>query len=153
MLDQLDLHDVVLVGHDASGPEALDLALTQPDRAGAVVLLNTYYGHDPALHLPEFMALMADPYLRACKHIDLLVVTFDGRSDFESTRARFDEQVPLLDPAATANLVISQPAWSQVQAAITATLGPSGFLAVSRLDQGGGWTPASVDSSQGPGGS
>jgi uncharacterized protein (DUF302 family) len=74
--------------------------------------------------------------LRACKHIDLSVVTFDSRSDFQSTRARFDERVPLLDPAVTANLVISQPAWSQVQAAITPTLGPSGFLAVSRLDQG-----------------
>ncbi len=61
MLDQLDLHDVVLVGRAASGPEALDLALTQPDRVGAVVLLNTYYGHDPALHLPDFTALMADP--------------------------------------------------------------------------------------------
>ena len=74
--------------------------------------------------------------VRACKHIDLSVVTFDSRSDFESTRARFDERVPLLDPAVTANLVISQPAWSEVQAAITPTLGPSGFLAVSRLDQG-----------------
>jgi pimeloyl-ACP methyl ester carboxylesterase len=61
VLDQLDLHDVVLVGHDASGPEAVDLALTEPDRVGAVVLLNTNYGHDPALHFPEFMALMADP--------------------------------------------------------------------------------------------
>ena len=60
-LDQLELHDAVLVGHDASAPEALDLALTQPDRAGAVVLFNTYYGHDRALHLPEFMAVMADP--------------------------------------------------------------------------------------------
>jgi uncharacterized protein (DUF302 family) len=74
--------------------------------------------------------------VRACKHIDLLVVTFDSRSDFESTRARFDERVPLLDPAVSANLVISQPAWSQVQAAITPAIGPSGFLAVSRLDQG-----------------
>ena len=74
--------------------------------------------------------------VRACKHIDLSVVTFDSRSDFESTRARFDERVPLLDPGVTANLVISQPAWSEVEAAITPTLGPSGFLAVSRLDQG-----------------
>ena len=74
--------------------------------------------------------------VRACKHIDLSVVTFDSRSDFESTRARFDERVPLLDPGVTANLVISQPPWSQVQAAITPALGPSGFLAVSRLDQG-----------------
>ncbi len=36
----------------------------------------------------------------------------------------------------TANLVISQAAWSEVEAAITPTLGPSGFLAVSRVDQG-----------------
>ena len=78
----------------------------------------------------------ANTTARACKHIDLSVVTFDSRSDFESTRARFDERVPLLDPGVTANLVISQPAWSQVQAAITPTLGPSGFLAVTRLDQG-----------------
>lgn len=72
----------------------------------------------------------------ACKHIDLAVVTFASRSDFESTRARFDERVPLLGPSVTANLVISQLAWSEVEAAITPTLGPSGFLAVSRLDQG-----------------
>ncbi len=64
------------------------------------------------------------------------MVTFDFRSDFESTRARFDERVPLLDPAVTVNLVISQPAWSEVEAAITPALGPSGFLAVSRVDQG-----------------
>ena len=73
---------------------------------------------------------------RRTKRIDLVVVTCDSRSDFESTRARFDEQVPLLDPGVTANLVISQPAWSAVEAAITLTLGPSEFLAVSRLDQG-----------------
>jgi uncharacterized protein (DUF302 family) len=72
----------------------------------------------------------------ARKPIDLSVLTFDSRSDFESTRARFDEAVPLLDPSVTSNLVISQPVWSEVEAAITPTLGSSGFLAVSRLDQG-----------------
>ena len=40
--------------------------------------------------------------MRVRKHIDLTVVTFDSRSDFESTRARFDERVPLLDPSVTA---------------------------------------------------
>ncbi len=73
---------------------------------------------------------------RGSKRIDLTVVTFDSRSDFESTRARFDEQVPLLDPSVTRNLVISQAAWSEVESTITPTLGPSGFLAVSRVDQG-----------------
>ena len=63
-------------------------------------------------------------------------MTFDSRSDFESTRTRFDERFPLLDPSVTIQLVISQAAWSEVETAITPTLGPSGFLAVSRLNQG-----------------
>jgi uncharacterized protein (DUF302 family) len=70
------------------------------------------------------------------KRIDLIVVTLDSRSDFESTRIRFDERVPLLDPSVIRNLAISQAAWSEVEAALTPTLGPSGFLAVSRVDQG-----------------
>jgi uncharacterized protein (DUF302 family) len=73
---------------------------------------------------------------RASKRIDLTVVTFDSRSDFGSTRTRFDERIPLLDPSVTVTLVSSQAAWSEVEAAITPTLGSSGFLAVSRLDQG-----------------
>jgi uncharacterized protein (DUF302 family) len=72
----------------------------------------------------------------ARKRIDLTVVTFDSRSDFEATRARFDERVPQLDPSVARSLVISQASWSEVEAAITQTLGPTGFLAVSRVDQG-----------------
>jgi len=64
VLNDLDLDKVVLVGHDASGPEAVDFSITHPDRVGAIVLLNTYYGHDPALRLPEMMALIADPAYR-----------------------------------------------------------------------------------------
>jgi uncharacterized protein (DUF302 family) len=74
--------------------------------------------------------------MRTRKRIDLAVVTFDSRSDFESTRNRFDERFPLLDPSVTIELVISQAAWSEVEAAITPELGSSGFLAISRLDQG-----------------
>jgi uncharacterized protein (DUF302 family) len=73
---------------------------------------------------------------RGSNRIDLAIVTFDSRSDFESTRTRFDEQIPLLDPSVTVTLVSSQAAWSEVEAAIRPTLGSSGFLAVSRLDQG-----------------
>jgi uncharacterized protein (DUF302 family) len=74
--------------------------------------------------------------MRTRKRIDLTVVTFDSRSDFESTRIRFEERVPPLDPSVGRNLVISEAAWSQVEATIAQRLGPSGFLAVSRVDQG-----------------
>jgi hypothetical protein len=70
------------------------------------------------------------------KRLDLMVVTYDSRSDFESTRSRFDERFPLLDQSVTIKLVTSQAAWSEVEAAISPELGPSDFLAVSRLDQG-----------------
>ena len=63
VLDDLGLDQVVLVGHDAGGPEAIDFALTYPERVAGLVLLNTYYGRIPNLRLPEFIALMADPAL------------------------------------------------------------------------------------------
>jgi haloalkane dehalogenase len=63
VLDERELDQVVLVGHDAGGPEAIDFAVTHPDRVARVVLLNTYYGRNPSLRLPEMIALMADPAL------------------------------------------------------------------------------------------
>jgi haloalkane dehalogenase len=63
VLDALDLGRVVLVGHDAAGPDAVDFTLDQPDRVERLVLLNTYYGHAPALRFPELIRLLADPEL------------------------------------------------------------------------------------------
>jgi len=63
VLDALDLDRVVLLGHDASGPEAIDFTNTHPDRIAHLVLTNTYYGRSPHLRLPEMIALMADPAL------------------------------------------------------------------------------------------
>ena len=63
VLDDLGLDQVVLVGHDAAWPEAIDFALTHPERVARLVLLNTYYGRNPNLRLPEMIALMADPAL------------------------------------------------------------------------------------------
>jgi len=65
VLDGLELDQVVLVGHDASGPEAIDFALTHPEHIARLVLLNTYYGRSPNLRLPEMIALMADSALNA----------------------------------------------------------------------------------------
>jgi 2-hydroxy-6-oxonona-2,4-dienedioate hydrolase len=61
VLDGLGIETAVLVGHDASGSVAIDYALTAPDRVGQLILLNTYYGHAPALRFPEMIRLLADP--------------------------------------------------------------------------------------------
>ena len=63
VLDSLEPGRVGLVAHDASGPDAIDFALGEPDRVGHLMLLNTYYGHAPALRLPEMIRLLADPGL------------------------------------------------------------------------------------------
>ena len=61
VLDSLELDQVALVAHDASGPDAIDFALTEPRRVAYLILLNTYYGHAPTLRLPEVIRLLADP--------------------------------------------------------------------------------------------
>ena len=60
VLDALGLARITLVGHDASGPVAIDYALSHPRRVGHLVLLNTYYGRALALRLPEMIRLLAD---------------------------------------------------------------------------------------------
>jgi 2-hydroxy-6-oxonona-2,4-dienedioate hydrolase len=66
VVDGLGLESVVLVGHDASGPVAIDYALAAagaPPRIERIVLLNTYYGRSPGLHFPEMIRLFAEPEL------------------------------------------------------------------------------------------
>jgi haloalkane dehalogenase len=63
VLDALELGRVTLVGHDASGPDAIDFALGEPGRVGHLILLNTYYGHPPPGQFPEMIRLLADPGL------------------------------------------------------------------------------------------
>jgi pimeloyl-ACP methyl ester carboxylesterase len=63
VLDSLELGQVGLVAHDASGTDAIDFALSKPERVGQIILLNTYYGHASALRLPEMIRLFADPAL------------------------------------------------------------------------------------------
>jgi uncharacterized protein (DUF302 family) len=63
-------------------------------------------------------------------------ITYDSDYGFEETRARFDEQVPLLDGAVAVELVVSRAPWSAVQAAVNERVGPTGFVAMARIDQG-----------------
>lgn len=60
VLDAFELEDISLVGHDASGPVAIDYAVSEPRRVGHLILLNTYYGHASALRFPEMIRLFAD---------------------------------------------------------------------------------------------
>jgi pimeloyl-ACP methyl ester carboxylesterase len=63
VLDTLAIRRAVLVGHDASGPDAISYALRRPQRVAHLVLLNTYYGNAPALRFPEMIQLFADERL------------------------------------------------------------------------------------------
>lgn len=65
LLDQLAIDRAVLVGHDASGPDAVAFAVSHPERVTHLVLLNTIFGHLPSLKLPEMIRLLADPALAA----------------------------------------------------------------------------------------
>jgi haloalkane dehalogenase len=61
VLDELGITRAVLVGHDASGPDAVAFAVGHPQRVARLVLLNTIFGHQPSMRLPEMIRLLADP--------------------------------------------------------------------------------------------
>jgi haloalkane dehalogenase len=63
LLDRLGIEGAVLVGHDASGPDAVAFTVAHPQRVRHLVLLNTIFGHRPSLKLPELIRLLADPTL------------------------------------------------------------------------------------------
>jgi haloalkane dehalogenase len=65
VIERLRLGSVVLVGHDASGPPAIDWALEHPDRVAGLVLLNTYYSRMPGLRPPEAIWLFSTPVVRS----------------------------------------------------------------------------------------
>jgi uncharacterized protein (DUF302 family) len=60
----------------------------------------------------------------------------DSAADFEETRRRFDEQVPLLDPLLSLRLVLDEARWHDVEAHVDRAVGPTGFVAVAQVDQG-----------------
>jgi len=60
VLDALRTESAVLVGHDASGPDAISYTLRHPQRLAHLVLLNTHYGNASVLRFPEMIQLLAD---------------------------------------------------------------------------------------------
>ena len=64
VIGQLTDGPVVIVGHDASGPTAINWVQRNPERTEHLVLLNCFYHHTPSLRFPEVIALFADPAIR-----------------------------------------------------------------------------------------
>jgi haloalkane dehalogenase len=65
VIKQMELGQVVLVAHDASGPPAIDWALENPHQVATLVLLNTYYSAMPTLRAPEAIFLFSTPLIRS----------------------------------------------------------------------------------------
>jgi pimeloyl-ACP methyl ester carboxylesterase len=63
VLDTLGADRAVVVGHDASGPDAVGYAVAHPERIAHLVLFNTVFGNRPSLVMPEMTRLFSDPQL------------------------------------------------------------------------------------------
>jgi uncharacterized protein (DUF302 family) len=63
-------------------------------------------------------------------------ITYDSHRDFGETRARFDERVPVFESAASVELVLKGASWPEVETAVGGRVGPTGLVALARLDQG-----------------
>jgi uncharacterized protein (DUF302 family) len=61
---------------------------------------------------------------------------FDSAVGFEDTRARVEERVPLLDPVVATEFVLKGASWHEVEAAVNGAAGPTGFVALARVDSG-----------------
>src|SRR5262249_9566790 len=64
VITQLQLGEVVLVAHDASGPPAIDWAADHQEQIATLILLNTYYCAMPTLRAPEAIFLFSTPVIR-----------------------------------------------------------------------------------------
>jgi haloalkane dehalogenase len=63
VLDELGITRAVITGHDASGPDAVCYVADHPERVASLVLLNTVFGHQKSLRMPEMTRLLAEPEL------------------------------------------------------------------------------------------
>jgi haloalkane dehalogenase len=123
-LDALNLDTVTLIGHDASGAVAINYTLAHPDRIDHLVLLNCYYGHDPALRLPEMIRLLGDPNFTPLA--DAMVGDPKMRAWLLAhTRRQFGYAVDDPDGVAATSIVpqfFGEPGWPDALAAIRAWL-------------------------------
>lgn len=68
LVQELDLEDLTVVGHDWGGPIGMRLALDEVDRLRALVMGNTWYWPLEAVHLRAFGWLMSTGYVQSLIH-------------------------------------------------------------------------------------
>jgi len=62
-------------------------------------------------------------------------IIVDSRNEFTTTRARFHQRIPLVDPTLARELIAANASWQDVEAAADERVGPTRFVALSRLHQ------------------
>jgi hypothetical protein len=82
------------------------------------------------------LVTMSDTPASSCTAYSAIRVIHDSAAGFEDTRARVEERVPLLDPAVAMEFVLRGASWHEVEAAVNGAVGPTGFVALARVDSG-----------------
>ncbi len=68
LVEELDLRDLTIMGHDWGGPIGMRVALEEPGRMRALVMGNTWYWPTAAIHLKAFSWIMSTGYVRGLIH-------------------------------------------------------------------------------------
>lgn len=64
LVQELDLADLTIMGHDWGGPIGMSLALEETERVRALVMGNTWYWPTEALHLRAFSWILSTGYMQ-----------------------------------------------------------------------------------------
>lgn len=59
VVESLGLDKIVPVGHDSSGPAAVNYAIEHPEHVDSICLLNSFYAESPKAKYPELIELFA----------------------------------------------------------------------------------------------
>lgn len=59
VVESLGLDKIVSVGHDSSGPAAVNYAIENPEYVDSICLLNSFYAESPTAKYPELIELFA----------------------------------------------------------------------------------------------
>lgn len=65
VVEGLALDKIIPVGHDSSGPTAVNYAIEYPEYVDSVYLFNAFYAESPTAKYPEFIELFATTNLKA----------------------------------------------------------------------------------------